>query len=352
VVQPGVTRNQLNDELQAHRLFFPVDPGANATIGGMIGTNASGPTALYYGAMKEHVLSLKAVLMDGTLICTGKRARKSSAGYNLTQLFVGSEGTLGIIVELTLRVHVLPKCVTAGIIRFSTISDATHTVISAIQQAIPLARCELLDEATLLAINKFNNTKFEETPTLFVELHGGPRAVEEQQKEFEHVAGANHVKSSVWATNAKEREKLWKARYSAWFACPAMRPEARAFATDVVVPISRLAQCVEETKEDGKRLGFRSLPIIGHVGDGNFHTFVLVDMNNPSEVERAREFNTNLIHRALSYDGTCTGEHGIGEGKKEFLKEELGEEAVNVMKVIKRSLDPFNLLNPGKVVDL
>ena len=347
-VQAGVTRKQLNTELRASGLFFPIDPGADASIGGMVATRASGTNAVRYGTMKDAVLSLTAVMADGTVIRTARRAKKSSAGYDLTRLLVGSEGTLGIVTEITLRLHGIPEAIAGGVCPFETLEGACNAVIATIQSGIPVARIELLDEVQVRASNAYSKLSLAETPTLFVEFHGSEAGVAEQSARFGEIAAEFEGGPFDWTHNAEERTALWQARHDAYWACRGLRPGVETFATDVCVPISRLAECILETKADVERLGMVA-PIVGHVGDGNFHTSVLVDMNDPAEIARVEEFMTRLVERAIAMDGTCTGEHGVGQGKMKYLDAELGA-AVEVMRSIKRALDPKNIMNPGKIV--
>lgn len=347
-VQAGVTRKQLNTELRASGLFFPIDPGADASIGGMVATRASGTNAVRYGTMKDAVLSLTAVMADGTVIRTARRAKKSSAGYDLTRLLVGSEGTLGIVTEITLRLHGIPEAIAGGVCPFETLEGACNAVIATIQSGIPVARIELLDEVQVRASNAYSKLSLAETPTLFVEFHGSEAGVAEQSARFGEIAAEFGGGPFEWTHNAEERTALWQARHDAYWACRGLRPGVETFATDVCVPISRLAECILETKADVERLGMVA-PIVGHVGDGNFHTSVLVDMNDPAEIARVEEFMTRLVERAIAMDGTCTGEHGVGQGKMKYLDAELGA-AVEVMRSIKRALDPKNIMNPGKIV--
>lgn len=347
-VQAGVTRKQLNTELRASGLFFPIDPGADASIGGMTATRASGTNAVRYGTMKDAVLSLTAVMADGTVIRTARRAKKSSAGYDLTRLLVGSEGTLGIVTEITLRLHGIPEAISGGVCPFETLEGACNAVIATIQSGIPVARIELLDEVQVRASNAYSKLSLKETPTLFVEFHGSEAGVAEQSQRFGEIAAEFGGGAFEWTHNAEARTALWQARHDAYWACRGLRPGVETFATDVCVPISRLAECILETKADIERLGMLA-PIVGHVGDGNFHTSVLVDMNDPAEIARVEGFMTRLVERAIAMDGTCTGEHGVGQGKMKYLDAELGA-AVEVMRAIKRALDPKNIMNPGKIV--
>jgi D-lactate dehydrogenase (cytochrome) len=347
-VQPGVTREALNDYLRDTGLFFPIDPGANATLGGMTATRASGTNAVRYGTMRENVLALEVVLADGTVIRTGTRARKSAAGYDLTRLFVGSEGTLGIITEITLRVYGLPEAMSAAVCSFDTLAGAVDTVIETIQLGIPVARIELLDELMIGAVNRYSKLSLKESPTLFLEFHGTESAVKEQSAAVSGIAREHGGHDFEWALKPEDRSRLWKARHDAAWAALAMRPGTVSIATDVCVPISRLADCIRETRRDVEESGIVA-PIVGHVGDGNFHLVLLVNRDDPAEVRTADQVNERLVRRALAMGGTCTGEHGIGVGKQQFLIEEAGEDGVALMRQIKATLDPRNILNPGKI---
>ena len=347
VVEPGVRREQLNDYLRDQGLFFPIDPGANATIGGMASTRASGTNAVRYGTMREAVLSLRVVTADGRVIRTSRRARKSAAGYDLTRLFVGSEGTLGIITEITVRLHAIPEAISAATCSFATIGGAVDTVVQSIQLGIPLARVEILDDLQIRAVNRWSKLDLPELTTLFFEFHGSTNYVAEQVETVKELAAANGGGEFRWAHNTEQRNALWKARHEAYYAAVNLRPGGVGWATDVCVPMSRLAQCIEETKAD---LDKSTIPatILGHVGDGNFHVVFSIDPDSPSELGEVAAINHRLVARALAMDGTCTGEHGIGLGKQESLVEELGE-AVDLMRSIKQALDPQGLLNPGKI---
>ncbi|MBK6631168.1 MAG: FAD-binding protein [Betaproteobacteria bacterium] len=348
-VQPGVTRKQLNAELHDTGLFFPIDPGADASMGGMAATRASGTNAVRYGTMRENVLGMTVVLADGRIIRTGGRARKSSAGYDLTRLFIGSEGTLGIITELTVKLYPVPEAISSAVCAFPSVDAAVDTVIQTIQLGVPVARIELLDTLTISAVNRYSKTTLKEAPTLFFEFHGSPTSVEEQATTVQALALDQGGMNFEWATRPEDRSRLWQARHDAYFACLQLKPGSRAFPTDVCVPISRLAECIHATNEDIAR---SSLPIalFGHVGDGNFHLVVLIDPANPQDVTEAESINNAVVERALSMEGTCTGEHGVGIGKQKFLVAEHGEGAVEVMRALKRALDPDNLLNPGKIL--
>jgi len=348
VVQPGVTRKQLNEYLRDTGMFFPIDPGADASIGGMTATRASGTNAVRYGTMRENVLALTVVLADGRIIQTAKRARKSSAGYDLTRLFVGSEGTLGVITEITLRLYGIPEAISSAVCSFPTLDDAVNSVILTIQSGIPIARIELLDEVQLDAINKYSHTDFPVAPTLFLEFHGSDAGVQEQAQAVQDIAQEFGASDFKWTTNTEQRNKMWQARHDAAYACKAMRSDGQIWATDVCVPISRLAECISETQKDIKESNLIA-PIVGHVGDGNFHLVMVVNHDDADEVARAQDLHERMVMRALAMDGTCTGEHGIGYGKLDFLIAEHGE-AVSVMRSIKQALDPDNIFNPGKVL--
>jgi D-lactate dehydrogenase (cytochrome) len=351
VVQAGVTRKQLNEYIKHTGLFFPIDPGADATLGGMSATRASGTNAVRYGTMRENVLSLKVVLADGRILQTSRRAKKSAAGYDLTRLFVGSEGTLGIITEVTVKLYPVQEAMSAAMCAFDTVDGCTQTVIQTIQAGIPIARSEIVCEKTIEAINRYKKTGYRAAPTLFFEFHGSKASVVEQAEAVQEIARENGGKDFIWATKPEERTQLWDARHNAYFACLQLRPGSRAVSTDVCVPISRLAECVRETMEDVKSY-IAPVPLLGHVGDGNFHLMFLVDPQKPQETELAKEFNARLVERALRMEGTCTGEHGIGMGKQASLRAELGDDVIDVMRDIKKLFDPDNLMNPGKVVSL
>ena len=350
VVQAGVTRKALNEHIRHTGLFFPVDPGADATIGGMAATRASGTNAVRYGTMRENVLSLTVVLADGRIIKTSRRSKKSAAGYDLTRLFVGSEGTLGVITEATVRLYPVQEAMSAAVCAFETIDGCTNTVIQTIQAGVPIARCEIVDATTIDYINRYNKTDYRIGPTVFFEFHGSNASVKEQAETVQEIAKENGGMDFRWATKAEERNQLWEARHNAYFACLQIRPGSRAIATDVCVPISRLAECVSETVEDVKSYHC-PVPLMGHIGDGNFHLMFLVDPAKPEELELAKQMNKRLVKRALAMEGTCTGEHGVGLGKQDSLVEELGE-AVDVMRDIKRLFDPGNLMNPGKLIPM
>jgi D-lactate dehydrogenase (cytochrome) len=347
-VQAGVTRKQLNAFIKDTGLFFPIDPGADASLGGMASTRASGTNAVRYGTMRENVLGATVVLADGSVIRTGGRARKSAAGYDLTRLFVGAEGTLGILTELTVRLHPLPEGMSAAVCAFPTVRAAVDSVIEAIQCGIPIARVELLDRLTVSAVNRYSKLGLRESPTLWYEFHGTKRGVEEQATQMQEIASSHGGLDFEWAVQPEERNRLWQARHDAYFACLQLKAGSRMIATDVCVPISRLADCIAATEEDIAKATM-PIPLFGHVGDGNFHLMILVDPASDDEIAEAWELNARLVRRALAMDGTCTGEHGIGLGKREFLVEEFGQ-AVDVMRRIKEVLDPSGLLNPGKVL--
>ena len=349
-VEAGVTRKQLNEHLRDTGLFFPVDPGADASLGGMAATRASGTNAVRYGTMRDIVLNLTAVMADGSVVKTARRARKSSAGYDLTHLLVGSEGTLGIITELTLRLYGVPEAILSAVCAFDSIEGACDAVITAIQMGLGLARCELLDEVQIEACNVHSKLDLRLTPTLFLEFHGTTTSAREEIDTFAEIARENGGGDFQWAERAEERNKLWEARHEAYWAARTYRPGAQAIATDVCVPISRLAECVIETRKDIDELGLTA-PIVGHIGDGNFHVIPLIDMENAHEVEAAQSFLDRLVDRALKMEGTCTGEHGVGSGKLKYMRAEHGP-GVNVMRAIKKTLDPHNIFNPGKVVEL
>jgi D-lactate dehydrogenase (cytochrome) len=351
VVEPGVTRKALNEHLRDQGLFFPIDPGADASLGGMAATRCSGTNAVRYGTMKDNVLSLKVVLANGELMTTARRAKKSSAGYDLTRLIVGSEGTLGVITELTLRLSGIPEAIAAGVCPFPSVEACCEATILTIQSGIPVARIELLDALQVRACNAYSKLALPETPMLFLEFHGSDAGVAEQSQRFGEIAAELGGGPFEWATRPEDRSKLWQARHDAYWAGRALRPGSAAVATDVCVPISKLAQCVIETQRDiaDSRL---VAPILGHVGDGNFHLTLLVDLADPGEVARAKALSERLVARALAMDGTSTGEHGVGQGKMAYLPAEHGEAALDAMRAIKRALDPDGILNPGKIVAL
>ncbi len=347
-VQPGVTREQLNEEVRHAGLFFPIDPGANATLGGMCGTRASGTNAVRYGTMRENVLALQVVVPQGEIIRVGTRAKKSSAGYDLTRLFVGSEGTLGVITEITLRLHPLPEDVMAAICTFAHLADAVQTVIETMQMGVPIARVELLDARTVGLVNAYSKTGLREEHMLLMEFHGSPASVREQAETVQAIARDNRGNDFEWANAPEERKRLWTARHHAYFAAISSRPGCRAITTDVCVPISRLADALLQSLEEAQADGLPYF-LVGHVGDGNFHLGYLIDPASAAERERAERLNHQLVARALALGGTCSGEHGVGLHKMDFLREETGENAVNVMRAIKQALDPLNIMNPGKI---
>jgi D-lactate dehydrogenase (cytochrome) len=350
-VEAGVTRLQLDRALRNTGLMFPIDPGADATIGGMTATRASGTTAVRYGTMRENVLGLTAVLSDGRLVRMGTRARKSSAGYDLTRLFVGSEGTLGVITEVTVRLHPVPEAVAAAVCAFDSIKGAVDTVIATIQLGVPVARIELLDDVQMDAVNRYSKTSYAVAPTLLFEFHGdSERQVSDQSASVEAIASERGGRGFAWATKLEDRERLWHARHNVHFAALSLRPGCRSWATDVCVPISRLSDCVLETKADHATLPF-PVCLVGHAGDGNFHVIYLLDPANEEELADASRLNERMVMRALAMGGTCTGEHGVGYGKMKFLEAEHGE-GLEVMRSIKRALDPGNRMNPGKIVDI
>jgi len=346
-VEAGVRRRQLNEHLRDSGLFFPVDPGADASLGGMAATRASGTNAVRYGTMRENVLGLTVVMADGRVVRTGGRARKSAAGYDLTRIFVGSEGTLGVITELRLRLYGIPEAMSAAVCSFATLEGAVRTVMQTIQIGIPVARIELLDEVQVEAVNRYAGLAYPLAPALFFEFHGSERGVAEQAETVGEIAAEHGGSGFDWATRTEDRNRLWRARHDAYYAAMALRPGCRGWPTDVCVPISRLAECVMETRRDIDADGLVA-PIVGHVGDGNFHVCFIVDPDNPEEMARAERVNERMVVRALEMGGTCSGEHGIGYGKIGFLKAEHGE-AVSVMRQIKDALDPLGIMNPGKI---
>ncbi|UUP16111.1 FAD-binding oxidoreductase [Nitratireductor thuwali] len=346
-VEPGVTREDLNHYLRDTGLFFPIDPGANASLGGMAATRASGTNAVRYGTMRENVLSVTAVMPDGRAVTTARRARKSSAGYDLTRLMVGSEGTLGVITGLTLRLYGIPQAISGGVCPFPSVEAACQAVIMTIQMGIPVARMELVNALGMRSLNAYSQLDYPESPCLFLEFHGTDAGVVEQAEMFGEIAGEFGGGPFDWAREAEKRQKLWKARHDAYWAGLALRPGAKALATDVCVPISRLAECIVETERDIAETGLVA-PIVGHVGDGNFHVTVLMDMDDESEIERSEGFVSRLNMRALAMEGTCTGEHGIGQGKMKYMELEHGA-GVDYMRAIKQAIDPLNIMNPGKI---
>ena len=349
VVEPGITRKQLNEHLRDQGLFFPLDPGADASLGGMAATRCSGTNAVRYGTMKDNVLALKVVLANGELMTTARRAKKSSAGYDLTRLIVGAEGTLGVITELTLKLSGIPEAISAGVCPFPSVEAACNAAIATIQSGVPVARIELLDELQVKATNLYSKLALPEVPMLFVEFHGSPAGVAEQAERFGEIARDLAGGPFEWATKPEDRSRLWQARHDAYWAARGLRPGAQALATDVCVPISRLAECVTAAQREIAELGLVA-PILGHVGDGNFHLSLLVDMSDAAEVKAAKTLCERLVEHALAMDGTCTGEHGVGQGKMKYLAGELGSPALAAMAAIKRALDPDDIMNPGKIV--
>ena len=347
-VQPGVTRKQLNDEVKSTGLFFPIDPGADASLGGMTATRASGTNAVRYGTMRENVLALKVVTAQGEIIHTGTRAKKSSAGYDLTRLFVGSEGTLGVITEVSLKLYPLPEAVSAAICSFPTIADAVNTVIQIIQLGVPIARVELIDAHTVGIVNRYAKLNLREQHMLLMEFHGTPASVKEQAETVQDIASDHQGADFEWADTPEERTRLWTARHNAYFAAVQSKPGCRAISTDTCVPISRLADCLLDSVAEADASGIPYF-LVGHVGDGNFHFGYLIDPDNPEERATAEALNHQLVARAIAMDGTCTGEHGVGLHKMGFLRDEAGEGAVGMMRTIKQALDPDNIMNPGKV---
>ena len=347
VVQPGVTREQLNTYLRDTGLFFPIDPGANASIGGMTATRASGTNAVRYGTMKDNVIALEVVTPDGQIIKTANKARKSSAGYDLTRLMVGSEGTLGITTEITLKLYGIPEVIAGGRVSFPTVKDATDAVIMTIQAGIPVARIEFMDTAQVKAVNNYSKTHLPEAPLLLVEFHGSQSSVDEQSELFGEISSDFGGKDFEWTSNNEDRNKLWKARHDAYWSCRAVRPEAELYSTDVCVPISKLSDCITETIEDMEQNELIG-PIVSHAGDGNFHVALLIDKNSKTELDKLDNFLLRISERAIRMDGTCTGEHGVGQGKRKYMLKELGN-AVNVMKSVKEAFDPHKIMNPGKL---
>ncbi|MEW6163978.1 MAG: FAD-linked oxidase C-terminal domain-containing protein [Pseudomonadota bacterium] len=348
-VEAGVTRKEFNAALHGTGLFFPIDPGADASLGGMAATRASGTNAVRYGTMREAVIAATVVMPDGRVIKTGSRAKKSAAGYDLTRLFVGSEGTLGIVTELTVRLHPLPEAIASAVCAFPDITAAVDTVIQTIQLGIPVARIELLDALSIAAINRYSKTRLREAPTLFFELHGSPAGVAEQSKALSAIAADHGGMDFEWADRPEDRSRLWQARHDAYYACRGLQPGARSLTTDVCVPISRLADCIAATRADLEQTGLVA-PLLGHVGDGNFHMLLLVKPEDDGMLEKARGFAQRLAERAIAMDGTCTGEHGIGLGKRKYMALEHGDDALAVMRAIKMALDPDNIMNPGKIL--
>jgi D-lactate dehydrogenase (cytochrome) len=351
VIQPGITRKALNEHLRDSGLFFPIDPGADATLGGMAATRCSGTNAVRYGTMKDNVIALKVVLANGEVMSTARRAKKTAAGYDLTRLIVGSEGTLGVITELTLKLSGIPEAISGGVCPFPSVEACCNATIHTIQSGIPVARIELLDALQVRACNMHSKLGLPETPMLFLEFHGSEASVAEQSERFGEIAAEFGGGPFEWATRPEDRSRLWDARHHAALSNMALRPGAQMVATDVCVPISRLAECLTQTQADIAESRILS-PIVGHVGDGNFHLSLLIDMDDADEVQRAKDLSQRLVERALAMDGTCTGEHGVGQGKMKYLLAEHGAPALGVMAAIKRALDPENIMNPGKIVAL
>ena len=350
-VQPGVTRKQLNEEIKSTGLFFPIDPGADASIGGMSATRASGTNAVRYGTMRDNVLALEVVTASGEVIRTGSRAKKSSAGYDLTRLFVGSEGTLGVITEVTVKLYPLPEAVSAAICSFPSLEAAVHTTIQTIQLGVPIARVELIDVNSVRLVNNYSKLTLKEQPLLLMEFHGSPASVKEQAETVQAIASDNGGESFEWASTPEERTRLWTARHNSYFAAVQSRPGCRCISTDTCVPISRLADCLLDSVAEADASGIPYF-LVGHVGDGNFHFGYLIDPNSAEERATAEALNHKLVSRALSLEGTCTGEHGIGLHKIDFLVNEAGAGAVEMMRTLKRALDPNNIMNPGKIFTL
>ncbi len=348
-VQAGVTRKQLNAHLRDQGLFFPVDPGADATLGGMVSTGASGTTTIRYGGMRANVLGLTVVLPSGEVITTGGRVRKSSAGYDLTALFTGAEGTLGVVTEVQVRLHGIPEETAAAVCAFSTLKGAVDAVIYAVQYGVPMARMELLDALSMRAVNAYSRTAYAEEPTLFLEFHGSATGVKEQAETFAGIAKEHGGGAFDWSTAQEDRDRLWEARHKAYFAALALAPGKVSITTDVCVPVSRLAECIVETQADIEASGLVG-PILGHVGDGNFHAILMIDPQDPGEIARGKAVAGRIVERALALGGTCTGEHGVGVGKKAYLLAEQGT-AVPLMALIKQAIDPTGLMNPGKIFD-
>ena len=348
-IEAGLTRGELNHHLRDTGLFFPIDPGADASLGGMAATRASGTNAVRHGTMRDNVLALTIVLPDGSVSRTGARARISSAGYDLTRLIVGSEGTLAVITEVTLKLFGIPEEISGGVCPFPSIEAACNAVIATIQTGIPVARIELMDEVQVRACNAYSRLDLPNTPLLFLEFHGTAAGVREQSARFNDIAGEFGGGPFDWATRAEDRSRLWRARHDAYWAARALRPTAKGISTDVCVPISELTACVAETKADIGASGL-SAPIVGHVGDGNFHVLPLIDFSNPAEVERGYAFVERLVKRALAHDGTSTGEHGIGQSNRQYLALEFDRAAIGMMRALKRAIDPDNIMNPGKVL--
>jgi len=351
VIEPGITRKALNEYLRDQGVFFPIDPGADASLGGMAATRCSGTNAVRYGTMKDNVLALKVVMADGEVMQTARRAKKSSAGYDLTRLMVGSEGTLGVITELTLKLAGIPEAIAGGICPFPSVDACCKATITTIQSGIPVARIELLDALQVRAVNLYSKLTLTETPMLFLEFHGTEASVAEQSERFGEIASEFGGGPFEWATKPEERTRLWEARHNAALSTFTLRPGSKMIPTDVCVPISRLAECVAETQRDIAESRLVA-PIVGHVGDGNFHLTLLIDLEDANEVKTAKAFNERLVERALAMDGTCTGEHGVGQGKMKYLLAEHGQPALDAMRALKRALDPQDIMNPGKIVAL
>lgn len=348
LIEPGVTRHQLNDHLRDQGLFFPVDPGSHCTIGGMVATRASGTNAVRYGTMREATLGLEVVLADGRVIQTGGRTRKAANGYDLTRLFIGSEGTLGVVTKIRLRLHGIPEATSAAVCQFDSLAAAVETVIMVMQVGIPVARIELADEDQMRASIAYSKLDFQPLPTLFLEFHGSPASVQEQAAAVEAIANDMGGKGFAWAEDAEARNKLWKARHDAWWAANALYPGCRGITTDVCVPISRLAEAIVGAKQDALAAG-QNTCIVGHVGDGNFHMVILFPADDPQGLDKAWALDRQVVARGLALGGTCSGEHGVGLGKREFLEQEHGPEVLAVMRGLKASLDPKGILNPGKL---
>jgi D-lactate dehydrogenase (cytochrome) len=348
-VQAGVTRKQLNEALRDTGLFFPIDPGADASLGGMAATRASGTNAVRYGTMRENVVSLTVVTADGRVVKTATRARKSSSGYDLTRIFVGSEGTLGVITEVTVRLYPQPEAISAAVCNFESLDDAVQSVIEIIQMGVPVARVEFMDEAAVRSVNLHSHLTLKETPMLLFEFHGSAAGVQEQAETVQEITREHGGMAFEWAERPEDRSRLWAARHNAYFAGLHLRPGCRASTTDVCVPISRLAKCVRETVDDLARASF-PYTIVGHVGDGNFHVLMLLDPDNPKEWAESEEINCRLVRRAIADEGTCSGEHGVGLHKMQFLQQEHGDDALDLMRSLKHAFDPKNIMNPGKIV--
>lgn len=350
-VQAGLTRKQLNEQIRDSGLFFPIDPGADASLGGMSATRASGTNAVRYGTMRENVVNLTVVTAQGKVIHTARRARKSSAGYDLTRIFVGSEGTLGIITEVTVKLYPQPEAVSAAVCNFPTVHDAVQCVIQTIQLGVPVARVELMDQNAVIASNRYSKLTLRETPLLLFEFHGSQAGVKEQAETVQEIARDCNGMDFEWAERPEERTRLWTARHNAYFAGLQMRPGCKASTTDVCVPISKLAECIDTATKDLAKASFPST-IVGHVGDGNFHVLMMLDPNSQSEWDESEQLNHKLVRQAIDADGTCTGEHGIGLHKLQFMSEEHGEDALDLMRSLKKAFDPNNILNPGKVIQI